>query len=266
MALSSPSFHPSLLPLAQSSDSLRRVGASGAHLVHLFRRGCPLQTTWLLDVAACRDFLQAHVPPGHDLPTLLRLSRSRLRLERAARARDQLLAVRFDPALRHALVALGTTLGATAPQGLMVRCSPTTDDESIASLANLDAVWPRLQDPVELVRVVREGWAMLYLPEALLCLAQRGIRDVSMAFVIQPFVEPQGLATWSFPPRELLSKGGPTTAELLTSASVASADEKRLPALAQQLAAKAAEDLGSGGWMITTTLGRKPRASSKRVP
>jgi hypothetical protein len=126
-----------LAPLGQSSDSYRKAGALGARLAVLHRRGLALPTTWVLDADPCRDFIEAHLPAGHDLATLLRLSRGRERLARAARARELLAEGEAEPALRSAFEGLCRALAPEAPRGLVLRQSATTEDETVASMAQL---------------------------------------------------------------------------------------------------------------------------------
>jgi rifampicin phosphotransferase len=178
-----------LAPLGQSSESYRKAGALGARLASLHRRGLPVPTTWVLDADPCRDFIENQLPGGHDLATLLRLSRGRERLSRAAHARDLIAQAEADAALRSALEGLFQTLAPEAPRGLVVRYSATTEDETVASMAQLAGQARALDSPAALVRAVLEAWSLLYLPATLSYLTERGTRDVSMAIVVQPLIE-----------------------------------------------------------------------------
>jgi pyruvate,water dikinase len=175
--------------LGQSSDSYRKAGALGARLAMLHRRGLPLPPTWVLDADPCRDFIEAHLPAGHDTATLLRLSRGRERLVRAARARELLLQASPDAPLQAALGGLFEALGGEAPRGLVVRYSATTEDETVASMAQLAGQARALGSPEALGRAVLEAWSLLYLPAALSYLGERGARDASMAVVVQPLLD-----------------------------------------------------------------------------
>lgn len=176
-------------PLGQSSDSYRKAGALGARLAALHRKGLPLPATWVLDADACRDCIEAQLPTGHDLATLLRLSRGRERLTRAARARELLGQGEADAPLRSAFEAIYKTLGPEAPRGLVLRYSATTEDETVASMAQLGGQARALGSPETLMRAAFEAWSLLYLPGTLSYLAERGARDVAMALVVQPLVE-----------------------------------------------------------------------------
>ncbi|HEU4411104.1 MAG TPA: PEP/pyruvate-binding domain-containing protein [Polyangiaceae bacterium] len=176
-------------PLGQSSDSYRKAGALGARLAALHRRGLPLPATWVLDADPCRDFIEAQLPAGHDPATLLRLSRGRERLSRAARARELLAAGEADGALRAAFEGLFRALSPEAPGGLVLRHSATTEDETVASMAQLGGQARALGSPEALARAAFEAWSLLYLPASLSYLAERGARDVAMALVVQPLVE-----------------------------------------------------------------------------
>jgi rifampicin phosphotransferase len=177
-----------LAPLGQSSDSYRKAGALGARLAALHRRGLPLPTTWVLDADPCRDFIESHLPAGHDLATLLRLSRGRERLLRAARARDLLAQGKAEAPLRAAFEGLFQALAAEAPRGLVLRYSATAEDETVASMAQLAGQARPLASPEALARAALEAWSLLYLPASLSYLAERGTRDVAMALVVQPLV------------------------------------------------------------------------------
>ncbi len=185
----SSTAYPPLAPLGQSSESYRKAGALGARLASLHRRGLPLPATWVLDADPCRDYLESNLPAGHEPTTLLRLSKVRERLTRAGRAREALAQAEADPPLRAALEGLFQALAPEAPRGLVLRYSATTEDETVASMAQLSGQARALDSPAALERAVFEAWSLLYLPSSLAYLAERGARDVAMALVVQPLVE-----------------------------------------------------------------------------
>jgi rifampicin phosphotransferase len=180
--------HPSLLPLDRSSDSLRKVGGKAVQLQALSRLGALLPETWVLDVAPFRELVESELPHGHDPHSLLKLSQSRARIERAGRARDRLLAARLPPELTAALGALVAELLAKAPWGLAVRSSPTCEDDSVAFMAGLSTAVLGVQGGEALCQAVLAIWSSAFLPRTLGYLNRRKVRDLGVAVVIQPVV------------------------------------------------------------------------------
>jgi pyruvate,water dikinase len=181
--------HPSLLPLARASDSLRKVGGKALALARAAKKGVPVPPTWVLDADPFRDLVETRLPPGHDPGSVLRLGRDRDRVDRAGRARDLVLDTMLPEGLLSALVALLREIGPRAPNGLAVRGSPTITADTAAFSGPGGAVLG-VRTEGQLVDAVRAIWAGAYLPRALDHFQRRGIRDVAMAVLIQPLLVP----------------------------------------------------------------------------
>ena len=181
--------HPSLLPLARASDSLRKVGGKALALARAAKKGVPVPPTWVLDSDPFRDLVETRLPPGHDPSSVLRLGRERDRVDRAGRARDLVLDTMLPEGLLSALMALLRELGPRAPHGLAVRGSPTITADT-AALSGPGGAVLGVRTEGELVNAIRTVWAGAYLPRALDHFQRRGIRDVAMAVLIQPMLVP----------------------------------------------------------------------------
>jgi pyruvate,water dikinase len=75
-----------------------------------------------------------------------------------------------------------------APWGLAVRSSATCEDVELTAMAGLATSLLGVRGPEQLHQAVREVWASAMLPRALHHLASRGLRDLSMAVVLQTVV------------------------------------------------------------------------------
>lgn len=178
----------SLLPLEQCVSSVRQVGSKVVQLRTLARRGATLPETWVLETSAFREVVQIALPPGHDPHALLRLGSAAERIERAARARERLLAASLPRELDEALVWLAEQLLPRAPWGLAVRSSPSCEDDSIAFMAGLSSASLGVRSANELIDALKALWASVYLPRTLEYLMRRRVKHLAVAVVIQPVV------------------------------------------------------------------------------
>jgi pyruvate,water dikinase len=142
------------------------------------------------------------VPADYAPRALLKLRSGGALHERAAHTRAMILNQPVPPALANDLAALWDMVGVDATWGLAVRSSATCEDDEMTSMAGLAATELGVRGPDALADAVRKVWASALLPRALLYLAARGVRDVSMAVVFQVVVpaEAAGVA-FSAPPR-----------------------------------------------------------------
>lgn len=178
--------HPSLQPLEDIGDSPRKTGVKAAELAALQRRGVPLPVTWVLDAAPFREWTETELPRDHTPRALLKLNKPLARMERAARAGEQILEAKLGPGLEGALGSLWSRLEPIAPLGLAVRASPSCDDDSVAYMAGLSGVELGVRGAAELAQAIRRIWSLAFLPRALSYLNRRKVRDLAMAVLIQP--------------------------------------------------------------------------------
>ncbi|WP_437997708.1 PEP/pyruvate-binding domain-containing protein [Sorangium sp. So ce185] len=187
-----PSVREWLKPLESAgqrrSTSAKRVGGKAASLGRLLRDGFPVPRGWVLDARCFTELVDRQLPRGHDLATLIRLSGTKVGVDRAARARDRILSEPLPETLSAALQALWQTIAPEAPWGLAVRSSATCEDSDETSMAGLATSVLGVRGDAELDAAIRQVWASAFLPRALAYLAHAGVRDVAMGVVLQVMV------------------------------------------------------------------------------
>ncbi|WP_437936737.1 PEP/pyruvate-binding domain-containing protein [Sorangium sp. So ce341] len=187
-----PSVREWLKPLESAgqrrSTSAKRVGGKAASLGRLLRDGFPVPRGWVLDARCFTELVDRQLPRGHDLATLIRLSGTKVGVDRAARARDRILSEPLPETLSTALRALWQTIAPEAPWGLAVRSSATCEDSDETSMAGLATSVLGARGDAELDAAIRHVWASAFLPRALAYLAHAGVRDVAMGVVLQVMV------------------------------------------------------------------------------
>ncbi len=169
--------------------SAGQIGGKGARLVWLARHGFDIPATWIIDARPFLDMVAQRLPAGHDPRSLLAVVGSDKGLERIGHARAVMLEAPLDPALRDALHALWDKVEPSAPWGMAVRSSATTEDVELTAMAGLASTILGVRGGEGLERAVRQVWASAILPRALSHLASRGVRDIAMAVVLQAMVQ-----------------------------------------------------------------------------
>ncbi len=181
-----------LVPLAtvglRRETREKRVGGKAAKLAELSRAGLAVPTGWVLDAKQFTRIVEDQLPKGHDVSSLIKLAGTQLGTDRAARARDRILAVALPEDLRSAIRALWSAIEPHAPWGICVRSSATCEDARASSLAGLATSVLGARGPLSIESALRQVWASLYLPRTLLYLGKWGIRDVAMPVVLQRMV------------------------------------------------------------------------------
>ncbi len=142
----------------------------------------------MIDARRFERDVETRLPRGHDVATLIKLAHTKAGVDRAARARDRILAMDLPEGLARALDVLWTAMEGDAPWGLAVRSSATSEDSEETSLAGLASTVLGVRGPSALGDAVRKVWASAFLPRALAYLAHAGVRDLGMAVVLQVMV------------------------------------------------------------------------------
>ena len=188
-------------------DNARLIGGKAARLAWLGRHGVPVPRGWVLEAKYFEELALDRVPADHTPRALLKLRSGSPLHDRAAHARAVILSQTASAALARDLAALWELVEGNAPWGLAVRSSATCEDDDMTSMAGLAATELGVRGADRLADAVRRVWASALLPRALLYLAARGVRDVSMAVVFQVMVpaEAAGVA-FSAPPRGALGE------------------------------------------------------------
>ncbi len=193
----------------------KQVGGKAASLGKLFREGFPVPRGWVIPARHFTRFVEETLPRGHDIASLLKLAETKAGVERAARARDRLLAEPLPEGLSLAIATLWGQIEHDAPWGVAVRSSATCEDGDETSLAGLATSVLGARGAKAIEAAVRRVWASAFSPRALAYLAHVGVRSYAMAVVIQPMLRadaagvmftapPPGLEGDQFPPGERL--------------------------------------------------------------
>jgi rifampicin phosphotransferase len=165
-----------------------RYGGKAASLAELGAAGFPVPDGWVIDAQMFETAVDRRLPKGHDIASLIKLAGTIEGTDRAARARDRILADRLPDDLTAALGAACAALEPSTPWGLSVRSSATCEDARSSSLAGLATSILGVRGHSELCDAVRQVWASLYLPRTLLYLHRWNIRSVSMPVLLMPMV------------------------------------------------------------------------------
>lgn len=207
-ALSAPEVLDWLLPLeeagAHRKTSAKRVGGKAAALGLLIREGFPVPRGFVIDARRFSREVEGALPRGHDIASLLKLAHTKAGVDRAARARDRILTMDLPSGLSHALGVLWEVMAPSAPWGFAARSSATCEDSEETSLAGLASSVLGVRGPEALAEAVRRVWASAFLPRALGYLAHAGVREMSMAVVLQVVVRAEAAGVlFTAPPHGL---------------------------------------------------------------
>ena len=178
------------LAAKRGGDDARVVGGKAARLAWLQRNDFAVPESWVIPAAAFQAALR-ELSPGCDPRTLLRAANGRAGLARAAEARLEILKAPLPAGLREELEALWGRTKGDAPWGLAVRSSATCEDGALVSMAGLAETRLGVRGAEGLAEAVRSVWASIASGRALAYLAAHGVRDVSMAVVVQRVIQAQ---------------------------------------------------------------------------
>jgi rifampicin phosphotransferase len=181
-----------LVPLAnvakkRGADDPKAIGGKAANLSWLIKQGFAVPDAWILGTDAFTAALR-ELPPNCDPKQLLRAAGGRFAHERAAEAREAILKAPLPRGLSVELDELWRDEAARSPWGFAVRSSSTCEDGSLVSMAGLATTELGVFGDEALGRAIRAVWASIASGRALGYLAAHGIREVSMAVVIQRMV------------------------------------------------------------------------------
>lgn len=172
---------------AGDAELASSLGGKGAKLAWLRHHGFRTPVTWAVTVDAFAAMLRS-LPPASEPRSLLRSATGRAGYGRASEARAAISAAPLPEGLGAELAELWRELEPLSPWGLAVRSSATCEDALASSMAGIAESRLGVRGAVELADAVRAVWASVASSRALVYLASRGVRDFSMAVVIQPVV------------------------------------------------------------------------------
>ncbi|HEY1957742.1 MAG TPA: PEP/pyruvate-binding domain-containing protein [Polyangiaceae bacterium] len=181
-----------LVPLAaiakkRGADDPKSIGGKASRLAWLVKQGFAVPDAWVLPVDAFAAALR-ELPPACDPKQLLRAAGGRAAHERAAEAREAILSAPLVRGLAVEIDELWRAEGSKSPWGFAVRSSSTCEDGSLVSMAGLAQSRLAVFGDEAIGRAIREVWASIASGRALGYLAAHGIRDASVAVVIQRMV------------------------------------------------------------------------------
>ncbi len=172
----------------------------------LLRREFRVPEAWVVMPAAFTASLR-ELPATCEPKALLRASGGASGSQRAAEARDALLQAPFPEGLRDEVEDLWLRVKDSSPWGLAVRSSATCEDGQLTSMAGLAETRLGVFGVDALCDAIRAVWASVASGRALAYLARHGVRDVSMAVVIQRMVEAEAAGVMFTSMQELGPEG-----------------------------------------------------------
>jgi pyruvate,water dikinase len=181
-----------VVPLADAvASSGRRDTQSGSlarALAGVERLGVTTPESYVVIADVFRHIVHTSLPPGHDPASLLRTAQRPVGIERAARARERLLAVPLEDEVERELDAAFRALSENAPWGIAVRASAVLTDQGFSRAAGLASTELPVFERAALGAAVRRAWARAASETTLQYLRGRKLRDVALAVVLQPVV------------------------------------------------------------------------------
>ncbi|MBX3129127.1 MAG: hypothetical protein KF718_20590 [Polyangiaceae bacterium] len=167
----------SLIDVVADGARVEDFGVLAVRLAEADRAGARVAQSWVVPTRAFRAHVEAKLPPGHDLASLLRGSRRSSTSERAARAYERLLHEPVE-ALAEALDGLPRIDDGGS---YAVWLSTTLRDSTVLSLAGMFG--PHLAPtPME---ALGRAWAATHHEQTLRVLTQHGVRELALGAVIQ---------------------------------------------------------------------------------
>jgi pyruvate,water dikinase len=210
----------------------------------------------MIEVRHFERFVEEQLPKGHDIASLIKLSSTKAGVDRAARARDRILAQPLPEGLSAAVHALWRAVEGDAPWGLAVRSSGSSEDREDTSLAGLASSVLGARGPEAIERAIRTVWASAFLPRALAYLARAGVSDMGMGVVLQIMVRTEAAGVlFTAPPPGLESDQWPDDERLINATWGLGA-----PVVDGAVAADAVRLAKQGGGVVAQILAEKRRA------
>ena len=188
----------------------RRIGGKAATLAKLQKAGLPLPESWVIEARWFDDFLERSLPRKHDLRSLIKLAGSAAGEERCARAYEELLAAPLPDELVNATEAWWHSLETRPARGIAVRPSLAASGERAGAATRHMHSLVVGDSPVELVQAIRKVWASAVLSCTVEAYAEAGLREASLALLLQRAV-PTDLLAWltrTVGAREAVAKHG----------------------------------------------------------
>ncbi len=188
-----------VVPLADAGLAPGRrdteLGSLSRALAAVQRLGGAVPQTFVVTADVFRHVVNTALPPGHDPASLVRTIRRPIGVERAARARERLLAVPLDAEVEREIDGVFGELMEQSPWGVAVRASPLLHDQGMARAAGLSLTELPVKTRNDVGAAIRWAWARAASEVTLSHLRAQKMRDVAVAVVLQPVVAARATVT-----------------------------------------------------------------------
>ena len=165
----------------------RSFGGKVRNLATLARAGFPIPMAFALSSEAAEQAFAAGLPP--ELQPNALFSATVCPDAALSEARERVLSLELEPALRGSLAAAYAELRRAGAESLAVRSSSTAEDQHAASAAGLHTTRLHVLGEQQLFAAVRACWASVFSPRVFSYLHTLGIESVgSVGVVIQALV------------------------------------------------------------------------------
>ena len=184
----------SLEQSGQRRRDLRRQGSKIVALAKLARASIPIPRGWVLEASHYDAFVERCLPHRHDLRSLIKLAGTRGGDERCARAYEEMLAEPLDETLVAAVAALWEEELQQMPAGVAVRPSVAASGRASAASRHLHSQ-VGVRSLEDLLAAIRSVWASSTLAVAVAAYAAAGLKEVSVALLLQQVVATDHVGT-----------------------------------------------------------------------
>jgi phosphohistidine swiveling domain-containing protein len=175
------------MPLAElSPEGAIEAGAIAQGLAQALALGLPVVEAHAISARAYRELQRSVLPPGHDVPSLIRIIHRPRGVERAALARERVLTADIDHRLASELTVCLDELAPEAPDGVDAMASPTGATVELGETAGLVARRGPARGSAEVYDAIRETWCTTLDEEVLRFYRSRRLKDVPLAMLLLP--------------------------------------------------------------------------------
>ncbi|HEX4341191.1 MAG TPA: PEP/pyruvate-binding domain-containing protein [Polyangiaceae bacterium] len=183
------------------------LGSLATALAGVTRLGGSVPETFVVTADVFRHVVNTALPPGHDPASLVRTVRRPIGVERAARAREKLLAVTLDGEVEREIDVAFAELVERSPWGVAVRASPLLSDQGASRAAGLSLTELPVKTRNDVGAAIRWAWARAASEVTLEHLRVQKVRDLAVAVVLQPVLDARATVTFVTDPRAPLADG-----------------------------------------------------------
>ncbi len=185
-----------------SKDSLSLAGGKGANLGEMVKLGLPVPEGFVVTTKAFEKFLEVNGirEKIRELTERCDVENTSRLLETSKKIKELILSGEYPEDVKKEILEayerlsfgegkdLGTIVSGKDYASVAVRSSATAEDLPEASFAGQQATFLNVKGKDELLEAVKKCWASLYEPRAIFYRAKQGVKEASIAVVIQRMV------------------------------------------------------------------------------